>query len=336
MSGVARGRVALNGLLALGFIITLGGCAAFGGNVKGSFSCAAPVGICAPASTIDDRALALITGETSSASPSPAGPYQETAPRGQMRRIAAAAPASGSKVGAGRTQERVLRIVFQPYIDERGRLHEASAVHAVVQRGEWQSEAIAAATPIPDAHAATGQPSETSLAEAVDRADRSASLAGIDPNLPDPAVVAAARARRADPVGAIKADVAARLEARPVRSMPVAGGTKLIGTSTGPDTDEPPVVAAITPPKAPGPDKNGVAPIPSATVSPAAVSAQEKTRDPALAAARVKADPQYQGAAREAQRTAQDAAGSVPPKAKPKIGPTVRAASFPAAVTEDN
>jgi hypothetical protein len=31
-----------------------------GGNVKGSFACQAPDGICAPSSTIDDRALAMV------------------------------------------------------------------------------------------------------------------------------------------------------------------------------------------------------------------------------------------------------------------------------------
>ena len=48
---------------ALTSLMMLAGCATFGGNVRGSFSCAAPDGICAPSSTIDDRALALISGE---------------------------------------------------------------------------------------------------------------------------------------------------------------------------------------------------------------------------------------------------------------------------------
>ena len=37
----------------------LGGCASLGGNIAGSFSCPAPDGVCAPASAIDDRALAM-------------------------------------------------------------------------------------------------------------------------------------------------------------------------------------------------------------------------------------------------------------------------------------
>ncbi|MEL0254290.1 MAG: conjugal transfer protein, partial [Novosphingobium sp.] len=41
-------------------LAALSGCTTFGGNVKGNFSCSAPDGICAPSSSIDDRALAMI------------------------------------------------------------------------------------------------------------------------------------------------------------------------------------------------------------------------------------------------------------------------------------
>ena len=43
--------------------VALSVCATFGGTIRGDFSCAAPDGICAPSSTIDDRALALISAE---------------------------------------------------------------------------------------------------------------------------------------------------------------------------------------------------------------------------------------------------------------------------------
>ena len=51
---------------ALGLILAgtgLASCTTMGGNIKGNFSCVAPDGICAPSSTIDDRALAMIAGE---------------------------------------------------------------------------------------------------------------------------------------------------------------------------------------------------------------------------------------------------------------------------------
>lgn len=46
--------------IAFGVIGTIAGCASFGGNVKGSFVCQAPGGICAPTSKIDDQAIAAM------------------------------------------------------------------------------------------------------------------------------------------------------------------------------------------------------------------------------------------------------------------------------------
>lgn len=50
----------VGGLLGAG---ALAGCTTLGGNIKGDFACRAPDGICAPSATIDDQALALISGE---------------------------------------------------------------------------------------------------------------------------------------------------------------------------------------------------------------------------------------------------------------------------------
>lgn len=331
---------------SLAMLAALGGCASFGGNVKGSFSCAAPDGICAPTSTIDDRALAMISGDANGASTTPAGPYIDTAPKARGYRAAASDVRTPvQQVDAGRTQERVLRIVFQPYIDERGRLHEASAVHAVVARGEWQQQALATATPIPERNAiATLQRPET-LVEAVDRADPPDTVvASIDPNLPDPAMVAAARARKADPVDAIKADVAARL-------APKAGRTPTV--TTGEPAASPPATAAA------GVSKPVALTVPSAAskvTSPAGTSvptqaAAAATRRPAgeqaaplpkttsgvEAQAQVKADPRYRSATRSVEQTAEQAASeAVLPEAKPTLKPTIRATGFPAAVPEDN
>lgn len=323
-----RALALAGGLIAL---FGLSGCAVFGGNVKGSFSCAAPDGICAPTSSIDDRALALISGEPAAGAASPAGPYPAAAPRPQQRRIAATEPGSRSAgIEAGRTQERVLRIVFQPYVDERGRLHEASAVHAVVQRGEWQSQAIAEATPLPGPQAMAAP--APALADAVDHADAQQPVAALDPNLPDAAVVAAARARKADPVAAIKADVAAKLAARPPRLVlppQVDAALQKVPADT--------VAHEGAPPAAHVPSINATVPAGQAHAEPKVEAAPpSKTRDGAEATARVKADPRYRAAVKAGQQEARQAAAGVPVRdPKPALQATVRAAGFPGAIAED-
>src|SRR3546814_9561508 len=62
-SASRRRRLSLACALTLCSAVALGGCSTFGGNIRGDFSCAAPDGICAPSSTIDDRALAMISAE---------------------------------------------------------------------------------------------------------------------------------------------------------------------------------------------------------------------------------------------------------------------------------
>ena len=244
---------ALAGLFA---ITTLSGCVGLGGNIKGSFACQAPDGICAPSAVIDDRALRLIS-EDPSATPAPAGTYRPEAKpptaKSSSVRVAAVQPVRGPvSTTPGRSNERVLRIVFPAHIDARGRLHEASAVHAVVSQGQWLTSTDDKAAPTRNAMSAA--PDMPSLTEAL------AAPLEVDPNLPDPAVVAAARARKADPVAAIKAEVSERLK-----------------------------------------------PSPRAAAGTAALVASGQAA----------------------------AAGTAQPKA-PAVRPTVRAASFPAAVGEDN
>ena len=342
---VSRRLPAFASLITLG---VLGGCASFGGNVKGSFSCAAPDGICAPTSNIDDRALALISGDANGASTTPAGPYIDTAPKARGYRTAASYERTPvQQVDVGRTQDRVLRIVFQPYIDKHGRLHEASAVHAVVARGEWQQQALAAASPIPERNAlATPQRPET-LVEAVDRADPpDTAVASIDPNLPDPAVVAAARARKADPVEAIKADVAARLAPRAgraptVTTAPAASSTAsaATGVSKPGALTVPSAASKVTSPAGRSVPAQAAA---AATTRPAGEQAAlttplPKTTSGVEAQARVKGDPRYQSATRSVEQAAQQAASeAVLPEVKPTLKPTIRASGFPAEVPEDN
>lgn len=313
----------MRAIIATAMLAALGGCATFGGNVKGRFSCAAPDGVCAPSSSIDDRALAMIAGDSSASDPTPAGPYMESKPRQRLLRTAAASqPLPIGQADPRRTQERVLRIVFQPYIDGQGRLHEASAVHAVVQSDEWQQQVLASSTAIPDRNARATPAAPVSLAEAVDQADpANGAVAAIDPNLPDPAVVAAARARAADPVGSIKSEVAARLAPKAGRTPPAAVGAPAAQVKA---TDHRPVGAAAPASRLQATDRVGV---PSSTAAEAAPVLPPRTGVGAEAAA----------SARQAEETARAAAATAPlPGSKPVVSGTVRAASFPAAVPEEH
>ncbi len=192
----------------------LSGCMTMGGTVKGDFACRAPDGICAPSSVIDDRALALILGDAPEAQTTPAGPYTPAPSARGGQQIAAADPS--------RTREKVLRIVFPSHIDASGRLYEQTAVHAVVENGDWQSASVGApvaSTPAQVASSAVGGP----LFAAVDRVsvaltDMGDGYAGADPDAPSAAAVAAARARASDPIGDIKAQVASKLAVRPPRT----------------------------------------------------------------------------------------------------------------------
>lgn len=316
-------------LIGTAALAALNGCATFGSNVSGSFSCAAPDGICAPSSSIDDRALAMIAGDSGSPDVSPAGPYMESRSRPKTARAAAV----GQRLSIGqpdprRTQERVLRIVFQPYIDEQGRLHEASAIHAVVQSGEWQQQALASATAIPDRNARGTVPAPISLAEAVDRADpANAEVAAVDSNLPDPAAIAAARARAADPVGAIKSEVAARLAPKAGRT-PTLQAPGVQARSIARRVQGAPATASAS-----GVEDTGLHPKPAGAIA----IPQPKITVGQEAAARVKASPEDQAGATQAEDSARAAAATaVLPDAKPSVKPTVRAAGFPAAVPEEN
>ncbi|WP_240334386.1 TraV family lipoprotein [Sphingobium estronivorans] len=252
----------ITALLSLGL---LSGCAGLGGNIKGSFACAAPDGICAPSAVIDDRALAMITADPS-ADAMPAGPYLEQRGKPSSAHSAAVqSPGTLVTAGATRTGERVMRVVFPAYIDERGRLHEASAVHAVVAQGEWQS-ARASSEPAPTRNALAAAPNMPNLSEAVDRAD---TPLAVDPTLLTPAAVEAARARKADPVGAIKSDVARRLAASRrdgtmPPSVPTAGAEV-----PGSPPPVPPAARGSAPPAKP------VQPTVRAAAFPAAVAEEE-------------------------------------------------------------
>jgi conjugal transfer pilus assembly protein TraV len=317
---VNKVRVSLLTALAAGTMMT--GCTTMGGNIKGNFSCMAPDGICAPSSTIDDRALAMIAGEDGDRMISPAGPYTAPQSAGRSFDTAAVAPA--------RSQERVLRIVFPAQIDGAGRLHEQTAVHAVVERGEWQRALAsnAVATTPAQVQAATG--GDTLLA-AVDRADppvvmEDSSVA--DPDMPSAAAVAAARVQ-ADPVGDIKDQVARRLSKTP-RRLSVSPSALRTPTAltygskpAAPTTNVPIAVGMTTnakPLSSPAPVRPAVTSA-SAVITPKYVTPAGRT-----AIAAVGANPAVRAGLARAEPEAREAAKSANPL------PVLRASSFPGVV----
>ena len=175
----------------------LTGCTTLGGNVKGSFACRAPDGMCAPTSKIDDQALAMISGGDGDAMPATViNPYERT-----DTRFVPTASASPS-----RSNERVLRIVFPAHVDRLGRFREASAIHAVVERGSWVTPAQSASAAMPNRQLAMvdNVPSLAELAAASPEAVfaqapvEAVSATYVAPialtgSVPDPAAVSAAR-----------------------------------------------------------------------------------------------------------------------------------------------
>jgi len=145
-----RGRsIAFRARMAAPILVLalLGGCSILNGNVKGNFACRAPDGTCAPTSRIDDAAVALLVGETAEE----ARPAAARCAGGQCNNAVARAVNAPQR----RSGEKVLRIMFPSYIDDLGRLHEASAIHTVVESGDWVPagevahvpDAISGATP---------------------------------------------------------------------------------------------------------------------------------------------------------------------------------------------
>ena len=98
----------------------LGGCATFGTNVEGDFSCRAPKGTCAPTHVIDAAA----------------------APDRQLQaEVVAARVRAGVEPGdIARTSERTLKVVFPAHVDDSGVLHDQAVAWAVIERPRWAAE----------------------------------------------------------------------------------------------------------------------------------------------------------------------------------------------------
>ena len=97
------------------------GCATFGTNIEGDFTCRAPKGDCAPSQVIDARATKDLSAS---------GPVHDG-----LR-----PPVSVASGDQGRTSERTLRIVFPAHIDETGTLHDDAVAWAVVENPRWAAE----------------------------------------------------------------------------------------------------------------------------------------------------------------------------------------------------
>lgn len=195
--------------LAAASLVALSGCATFGTNVRGNFSCAAPDGTCAPSSVIDDRALAMIAGEP--AAMQPAGPFQRT-PDVIKRQTTTAAAGTVTRVG-----QKVLAIVFPAHVDAQGRYHETSTVRAVVDSGAWLAAVEDRGPEL--AQVAPMRVSVPSIEQASALAEAAAPVAPA----PAPAAVAAARARgqaRRAGTAAVAAAAAASASA-PTKAVPV-------------------------------------------------------------------------------------------------------------------
>lgn len=97
------------------------GCATFGTNIEGDFTCRAPKGDCAPSQVIDARATKDL---------SVSGPVHDG-----LR-----PPVSVASGDQARTSERTLRIVFPAHVDETGTLHDDAVAWAVVENPRWAAE----------------------------------------------------------------------------------------------------------------------------------------------------------------------------------------------------
>ena len=97
------GKLAIHRPLALAaLVLASSGCAMLGGNVKGSFSCKAPAGDCAPTSVIDERATRASASEPVTA---------------EVQRLAETNSSSNR-----------LKVVLAAFRDAQGRNHAARVV----------------------------------------------------------------------------------------------------------------------------------------------------------------------------------------------------------------
>lgn len=282
-----RSKVA--GAAVLGLAATqMAACTTFlGSNIKGSFSCNAPGGTCAPSTVIDDQALSIIQNARPM---SPAGPYFQP-PARKAAPASALAPSGRGRLAAAseglvHRERRVLRVVFPSYVDGAGNLHEPRIVHTVADEGGWMQlssgepnagDKVAgrsgAAAAIPASLAGTitaPMPGVNDTAqESRDASAQTLTATQVQGGPPDPKLIAEARARGAErraasPVDTIRAEVQARLA-----QVPKAQDSA--GTSQSPPPAKPPEPAAAQP-AAHGAAQSQIPPAPKVANPPAGFS----------------------------------------------------------------
>ena len=282
-----RSKVA--GAAVLGLAATqMAACTTFlGSNIKGSFSCNAPGGTCAPSTVIDDQALSVIQNARPM---SPAGPYFQP-PARKAAPASALAPSGRGRLAAAsgglvHRERRVLKVVFPSYVDGAGNLHEPRIVHTVADEGGWMQlssgEPNAGDKVVGRSEAAAAIPASLtdSMTAPMPRADGAALVSRDVPGQaltatqaqggpPDPKLVAEARARgterrAASPVDAIKAQVQAQLA-----QVPKVPGS--VGTVQTPPLERPAEPAAAQP-AAPGAAQSQLPPAPKVSNPPAGFS----------------------------------------------------------------
>lgn len=241
-------RIIPGALAAVAAAGLLPGCAMLRDNVKGSFSCKAPGGTCAPSSAIDDAAIAAI-GADGGREDAPAvlrdGPMISGPRSAAMGQAGVTRPSAITPPGT-----RMLRIVFLAHVDREGQLHETAAVQLILDDGLPVTPAsLANHTGLADSVDASlprtaGSPALVELAEqAPDLAADPPSP--LSPSLPASGAVsgttpaegrasgsrvqappAATVPTTASPIEAIRADVAAALAAPPRKAANFPGKTE--------------------------------------------------------------------------------------------------------------
>ncbi|WP_436358197.1 TraV family lipoprotein [Brevundimonas sp. CEF1] len=106
-------------------------------NTKGSWSCGAEQGTsCSPIAATDSAPRAAAAGSATGIETA-AGPVRWWQPEPFV---------FSGDLGARREGDQVMRIVFAPWVDSQGDLHNRSEVIAVMRRGGWWMPAPSTAT----------------------------------------------------------------------------------------------------------------------------------------------------------------------------------------------
>ena len=198
-----RRSFAVVGAAGLAGLAILNGCTTLGGNVRGSFQCRAGTGVCAPATLIDDQALAKIDGTAQETQTQPAGPYYR--PSGEPALISASAD------GVPPSATREIRIVFPEYVDRWGRLLERTAVRALVAVAEYDRAAVARGiSPAAASDLSMRNPPRQALEDVAEAAPARSQITGLAVNAatpPGPVPTATVATPAADPIASIRKQV---------------------------------------------------------------------------------------------------------------------------------